>query len=220
MPLETSTFITGLDNTWPLSSDPVSSGDDHLRLIKSVLQATFPNANAAMTATPGEMNYVGGVTSSIQDQFDAITSATGSIPSGTVMLFYQAIAPVGWTAVAGITDSALRVVPSASSGGASSGSAGFATAFDGHVHATSGHALTVAEMPNHKHNITVHSGVDNDATPQFVSGRQTSGGGSTSNTLTTAISTEGGGGSHTHGDTAGNAAFNFKYSDVIIATKD
>lgn len=47
MSLEISTFISGLTPTWPVSGDPKSQGDDHIRLIKSVLQSTFPNATKA-----------------------------------------------------------------------------------------------------------------------------------------------------------------------------
>ena len=43
MALETASYIAELVATNPLSSDPVGRGDDHLRLLKSVLQATFPN---------------------------------------------------------------------------------------------------------------------------------------------------------------------------------
>ncbi len=38
MPLETGTKISDLNAAWPLGSDPKSQGDDHLRLIKAVLQ--------------------------------------------------------------------------------------------------------------------------------------------------------------------------------------
>lgn len=44
MGLESATYIGGLSTSNPVSSDGVSQGDDHLRLIKNVLQATFPNA--------------------------------------------------------------------------------------------------------------------------------------------------------------------------------
>ena len=47
MPLEKGTFITDLVATNPEGTDPASQGDDHLRLIKAVLQATFPNAGRA-----------------------------------------------------------------------------------------------------------------------------------------------------------------------------
>ncbi len=48
MGLETGTFIDDLVTTNPLgASDEVKQGDDHLRLIKSVLKTTFPNATKA-----------------------------------------------------------------------------------------------------------------------------------------------------------------------------
>jgi len=42
MTIETATFLAALDSTKPLNTDLVSEGDDHLRLLKAVLQATFP----------------------------------------------------------------------------------------------------------------------------------------------------------------------------------
>jgi hypothetical protein len=47
MGLEAATFINDFVVANPLGSDPKSQGDDHLRLIKTVLQATFPLAVAA-----------------------------------------------------------------------------------------------------------------------------------------------------------------------------
>lgn len=47
MSLETATYISGLSATNPTSTDPKAQGDDHLRLLKSTLQATFPNATKA-----------------------------------------------------------------------------------------------------------------------------------------------------------------------------
>lgn len=43
MGLEVSTYIGGLTPSWPLAGDLKSQGDDHIRLLKSVLQNTFPN---------------------------------------------------------------------------------------------------------------------------------------------------------------------------------
>lgn len=43
MPLEAATYIADLVTTNPLSTDQVGQGDDHLRLIKQVLQNTLPN---------------------------------------------------------------------------------------------------------------------------------------------------------------------------------
>lgn len=45
MALETGTYVDDLVTTNPVGgTDPFSQGDDHLRLIKSVLKTTFPNA--------------------------------------------------------------------------------------------------------------------------------------------------------------------------------
>jgi len=68
MGLESATFISGLVATNPVgASDPKAQGDDHLRLIKSVLQSTFPNANAAINPTPTEFNRLVGVTGPVED---------------------------------------------------------------------------------------------------------------------------------------------------------
>ena len=48
MTVESASFISGLVPAYPPGSDSISEGDDHLRLLKNVLQGTFPNANAAL----------------------------------------------------------------------------------------------------------------------------------------------------------------------------
>jgi hypothetical protein len=48
MALESATYISQLNASDPTANDPRSQGDDHLRLIKSVLQTTFPNASGAI----------------------------------------------------------------------------------------------------------------------------------------------------------------------------
>ena len=53
MSLEAATFIADLVKSNPLGSDKKSQGDDHIRLIKTVLQNTFPNANKPFTASKG-----------------------------------------------------------------------------------------------------------------------------------------------------------------------
>lgn len=75
MPLESASYISELVATNPTASDPKSQGDNHLRLVKSVLQTQFPNFGTnAITATAAELNYSVGVTSAIQAQLNAITT--------------------------------------------------------------------------------------------------------------------------------------------------
>lgn len=56
MPLETATFINQLVETNPTGSDNANQGDNHLRLLKSVLKSTFPNITGAVTATQAQLN--------------------------------------------------------------------------------------------------------------------------------------------------------------------
>lgn len=68
MGLESATYISQLTATNPTTSDPVSQGDDHLRLIKSVLQSQFTTLGAAaVTTTAAELNLLDGVTTLAQE---------------------------------------------------------------------------------------------------------------------------------------------------------
>lgn len=78
MPLESATYISSLDASNPAGTDPKSQGDDHLRLIKSAIKATFPNVSGAVTPSHTELNYVAGVTSDIQTQLAGTVTLTGA----------------------------------------------------------------------------------------------------------------------------------------------
>lgn len=63
MGLETGTYINSLVATNPVGAvDPKSQGDNHLRLLKATILATFPNLTGAMTADQTELNYLDGAT--------------------------------------------------------------------------------------------------------------------------------------------------------------
>ena len=62
MGLETGTYISDLNSSNPVAGDPVNEGDDHLRLIKSTVKASFPSVTGAVTATHTELNLIDGVT--------------------------------------------------------------------------------------------------------------------------------------------------------------
>ena len=233
MGLEVTTTIAGLVSANPAGSDFVLDGDDHLRLIKSVLKTTFPGAGAAgfnipITATEAELNFVAGVTSGIQAQIDAIVGASGVFPSGTILPFFQAAPPVGWTQVVTHANAMMRVV--SGSGGGSGGSDSPISKDFAHVHATSSHVLTVAETPAHDHLIAVdgfgsgvitssnnlsqayqYGGNDQDYTLQGVSGTPNVG----------KSGSVGGGSGHTHGDTiSAGITYTPMYVDMIIASLD
>jgi hypothetical protein len=83
MALESGTYISDLVATNPPSGDPVSQADDHLRLLKSTVKATFPNISSAVTPTHTELNYVAGVTSAIQTQINQATLTSGTAQAST-----------------------------------------------------------------------------------------------------------------------------------------
>jgi len=62
MGLETGTYISDLNSSNPVAGDPVNEGDDHLRLVKSTVKATFPSITGAVTSTHTELNKLDGVT--------------------------------------------------------------------------------------------------------------------------------------------------------------
>lgn len=62
MALESTTYIDGLVDTNPTGTDPRSQGDDHIRLIKSAVKATFPNLTGSVDTTQAELNILDGAT--------------------------------------------------------------------------------------------------------------------------------------------------------------
>lgn len=59
MGLETGTYISSLNASNPVTGDQKTEGDDHIRLIKATLLATFPNITGAMTRTHTQLNSYG-----------------------------------------------------------------------------------------------------------------------------------------------------------------
>ena len=60
MALESGTYIDSLNAANPVATDGLAQADDHLRLIKSTIKATFPNITGAMTATHTILNGIDG----------------------------------------------------------------------------------------------------------------------------------------------------------------
>lgn len=84
MTVETASYISQLDPTYPAAGDPKSEGDNHLRLVKTVLKTQFPNfGTAAVTATAAEVNYLVGVTSEVQTQLNTLDTGKASKSGAT-----------------------------------------------------------------------------------------------------------------------------------------
>jgi hypothetical protein len=56
--VETATYISDLNAALPGASDNESEGDDHMRLIKAAVKATFPNVTGAVTPTHTQLNQL------------------------------------------------------------------------------------------------------------------------------------------------------------------
>jgi hypothetical protein len=236
MPLESGTYLSDLDETYPLSGDPTNKGDDHLRLIKRFLINTFPGIAGngfakALTATEDELNFITGLTSNAQDQFDNITSRIDDLeetlpaPTGTKMSFFQAAAPTGWTQDTSNNNAMMRVINSA--GGGAGGSDSPIVFNSAHTHATGSHVLTEAQMPSHRHNsgVTVRIGGDGQDTPYGYVLHDTNTWERHKNYVGAQAqpwtSTVGSDNSHNHGNTvSGGSTFEPKYVDMIICAKD
>lgn len=81
MALETASYINGLVATNPTATDTVAQADDHLRLIKSAVKATFPNITGAATATHTELNVLDGMTATTSELniLDGVTATTAEL---------------------------------------------------------------------------------------------------------------------------------------------
>lgn len=63
MPLETATYISDLNASNPIgATDPLSSADDHLRLLKATIKASFPGVTGAVNSTQGQLNLLNSLT--------------------------------------------------------------------------------------------------------------------------------------------------------------
>ena len=92
MGLETGDFIANLNNLWPLEDDPTHEGNEHLQLIKNVLQQSFKGNDGAGNpengwdsgtgVNPEELDHMIGVTWPVKDTQDLIKNVSGTIAVG------------------------------------------------------------------------------------------------------------------------------------------
>lgn len=214
MPLETASFINGLVATNPVSTDPVAQADDHIRLIKSTIKATFPNLTGAVTANQATLNSpfpVGGII--------MWSGAIDTIPAAWALC--NGVAVPRSDGAGNITPPDLRNLFVVGAGGSytvgQTGGANTATTATAgaHTHSgtTGGTALTVGQLPSHTHTGTTATNGDHfhaiDAVPragvgfgysgsQGVNGNvtQTQSAGAHNHTFTTDAT--GSGQAHTH----------------------
>lgn len=84
MGLETATYINGLVDTNPTSSDNANQGDNHIRLLKSTIKNTFPNVTGAVTVSHSDLNTVTGKLDKAGGTMTGALTGTSATYSGTV----------------------------------------------------------------------------------------------------------------------------------------
>lgn len=103
MALETGTYISDLVATNPTSSDATSQGDDHLRLLKSTIKATFPNITGAVTATHTQLNTVPNLAPIASPTFTGVPAApTATLGTSTTQLATTAFVQAAALAASGV----------------------------------------------------------------------------------------------------------------------
>lgn len=155
MPLESALYISDLNVANPASTDSVAQADDHIRLIKAAIKATFPNINGPVTASQSALN--------------------SPLPSGIIVMWSGATAPAGWAlcdgtngtpdlrnrfVVAAGTTYPLNTTGGSTTSSAAGGHTHTEAAAGGHNHTgvVGGTALTIAQMPAHSHDYTYYRG--------------------------------------------------------------
>jgi hypothetical protein len=109
MGLETGTYINSLNSANPAATDALSQADEHLRLLKSTVKATFPSVTGAITGTHTAIN------AKVAEPVSAITS-NGSAPSlntaaGVTAANLKTLLGVDGGAITTSTDSGGEVTP-------------------------------------------------------------------------------------------------------------
>lgn len=156
MALESGTYINSLNASNPASTDGLGQADDHLRLIKSTIKSTFPNLDAAMTASEDDLNLMTGISGTTPTTGQIVQVNAGgtlgladqadTFPTGGIIMWSGTIAtiPTGWALCDGTN-------------GTPNLTGRFVVHADGSTYApgaTGGSdsvALTEANMPSHSH---------------------------------------------------------------------
>jgi hypothetical protein len=190
---------------------------------KMLRQATWGSALIALLLNDKGFAAIDDGTLTTYKGYFENSIALAAFPSGTVMSFFQASAPTGWTQNVTYNDAILRVV-SGTGGGAKTNGTGLSAT----TASVQNHAISQAELPNVSFPVTDpgHYHVLGNAIFHGTGGTASVGSGgaeSFSNTLqsnsaTTGISVASGGSGSAHSHTGNN--LNINYCDMILATKN
>lgn len=166
--------------------------------------------HSSFTGAQGELTYVTDLKELRIHDGSTVGGLATAFQAGTVMLFHQSAAPIGWTKITAgtLNNHAMRIVTSTGWSSGSSGSTGFSSVF-GSGKVSGSHVLTTDELAAHSH----------------VQQKFSTGGGGVSGTISTNSATPvsivvptqnaGIGSGHTH-----TLSLDLNYANMILATKD
>lgn len=111
MGLESATYINGLVETNPTSSDNANQGDNHLRLIKAAIKATFPNITGPVTATHTALSaaYLPLAGGTVSGPITASGGVVGNASTATALQTARTINGVSFNGTANISFNADSV---------------------------------------------------------------------------------------------------------------
>ncbi len=132
---------------------------------------------------------------------------SGPIPSGSVMLFFQADAPTGWTRITTQNNKAFRVV--SASGGGAAGATAFTTVF-GAAKVVGGTAISEAQMPSHVHTQTKFQDAAGSGSPE-----QSGSGSGAAISAGLATLSKGSGATHNH-----TLSLDLQYINIVMGSLD
>ena len=217
-------FNQDVDDTAVNAAEAAVSADESLSSANNSGAAAVSSAGSAANAldseekaqewaeNPEDAPVEPGEFSALHWSAKAKINAEG-FPAGTVMMFRQAAAPIGWTKDedSGINDRALRVVNGAIGSG---GNQGFTTVFASGLNAGST-SLSIAMLASHNHSVNTNSWAGNNCpAPRTSPGWGGDNCGNISASPLTSGSA-GSGNSHNH-----SLNLNLQYIDIIIASRD
>lgn len=114
MPVEAANYISQLNPSYPDGAENVSDGDNHVRLLKTVLQGQFSSlGTTAVTATAAQLNAAARKDGDTYTGAQNFTGATVTVPTATAGDATTAAASTAFvqTAIAGVnSQTALTLV--------------------------------------------------------------------------------------------------------------
>lgn len=143
------------DSQMQTASDPFPAGATSR---PTSLQGEIERLRYQLANILGETYWYNDPDATIAALTSRVVTLEALIVAGTKMVFYQAAAPTGWTAVA-VNDKFLRVVTAGGTGGTSGGSglAPSSTITLAHSHTVASHTHSIASESSHTHSTPAHT---------------------------------------------------------------